>query len=351
MDDSRINIIELKSGQRNSRAARAVSRSPLPGEIPLIDVSPIYTPGNTEGLARTGRAIAEACQRIGFFYATGHSVAPLIVDNAFSAARTFFALPLEERLRIKLNDRHRGYMPMGDTTVPGYAANLHHSFEMALDLPVQDPDVLAGKPLHASNVWPELAGFRDAVEACYDAGCRFGFHLLRAMASSLDLPDSYFQALYRDKPLASMRLLHYPPSPDPVDAQDDFGIAPHSDYGVLTLLLQDETGGLELLTRGGEWIQAPHVPGAYVVNIGDLMGIWTNDRYTSMQHRVRNTGERDRYSIPLFYNPSFDTRIACLPGCATSTQPAKYAPERMGEYLLANFNRVWESYKRPTPGD
>ncbi len=231
-------------------------------------------------------------------------------------------------------------MPLGDTTVPGYAANLHHSFEMALDLPAQDPDVLAGKPLHASNVWPELAGFRDAVEACYDAGCRFGFHLLRAMASSLDLPDSYFQALYRDKPLASMRLLHSPPSPAPVDAQDDFGIAPHSDYGILTLLLQDETGGLELLTRGGEWIQAPHVPGAYVVNIGDLMGIWTNDRYTSTIHRVVSPGDRHRYSIPFFVNPDDDALVECLPTCVDDAHPCRYPATVAGPYLERRIRGV-----------
>ncbi len=342
MEESAVSIIDIKESQRGSESARAGSRPAAAGEIPVIDVSPIHAQEDGEALLETGRQIAEACQRIGFFYAVGHGVEAATIAGAFDAAREFFALPLPERLQIRLNDKHRGYMPMGDTTVPGYSANLHHSFEMALDLPPDDPDVLAGKPLHAGNIWPELPGFRRAVETYYLESCDFGYKLLRALAASLALPADFFQRLYRPNPLASMRLLHYPPCPD-----DTYGIAPHSDYGILTLLQQDETGGLELYTRNGQWIQAPCVPGAYVVNIGDLMGLWTNDRYTSMQHRVRNSGERDRYSIPIFYNPGFDTRIECLPGCASAENPAKYAAEITGEYLIANFNRVWESYKHP----
>jgi isopenicillin N synthase-like dioxygenase len=338
-----MDMLDLKERQRTAEAARQTARAVNVGEIPVIDVSGVLPGAPPEALAKVAAEVAEACERIGFFYAVNHGVPQATIDGCFQAAEAFFAAPAEERLNIRLNDRHRGYMPLYHTGIPKYKKNRVHSFEMALDLPPEDPDVAAAKPLHATNVWPDLPGFRAPVETYYREACGFGFQLLRAFAVALGMPEDHFQRLYQPKPLASMRLLHYPPTPA---GEEEYGAAPHSDYGILTILMQDAVGGLELYTRQGEWISAPVVPGAFVINIGDLMALWTNDRFTSMQHRVVNRAGRDRYSIPIFYNPGFDTEIRCLPTCQSPENPAKYEPTVMGGYLISNFKKVWESYQK-----
>ncbi len=335
-------IIDIKEQQRGAATAKTQARPAGLNEIPVIDVSGVLPGASAAQLEQVASEIAEACERIGFFYAVNHGIPQQVIDQSFTAAKTFFSLPLEQRMAIRLNQSHRGYMPLYDTTIPGYKANRVHSFELAHDLPPDDPDVMAGKPLHATNVWPaSMPDFRETVERYYLACCGFGFELLKAFARSLDLPADFFQQYYLNKPLASMRLLHYPPA---IEA-GEYGIAPHSDYGIITMLCQGETNGLELFTRDGEWIAATYVPGALVINIGDLMALWTNDRFTSMQHRVVTRAGEERYSIPVFYNPAFDTQIECLPSCASADNPAKYEKEVMGDYLIANFGRVWEVRK------
>jgi isopenicillin N synthase-like dioxygenase len=340
--DATTNLMDLKASQRGSAAARAASRDARPNEIPVIDMAGLRNAEDPEAIAGIAAQIAEACQRIGFFYAINHGVSQTDIDRGFDAAKRFFSLPLETRQDIKLNENHKGYLPLGDNAIPGYQANHLHSFEMAFDLPADDPDVRSGKPFHSCNVWPDLPGFRNDVETYFDQACQFGFHLLKAFAASLDLPLDFFQLLYEPKPLTSMRLLNYPPQHE----TESFGVAPHSDYGVITMLQQDETGGLELFSRDGEWIKAPVIPGAFVINIGDLMGLWTNDRYTSMQHRVISNPERERFSIPIFYNPCYDTSIKCLPSCMSAQNPARYEAEVMGEYLNANLSRTYKARKK-----
>jgi len=343
-----MDILDLKEQQRSTDHARQAAQRVDMAEIPVIDVSGVLPGASPAAQQRVADQVAEACARIGFFYAVGHGVPAATIDGVFAASKLFFDQPHEQRMRIKLDRRHRGYLPLYDTTIPNYKPNRLHAFEMALDLPESDPDVAAGKPLHAPNQWPDLPGFRAPVERYYAETTGFGFHLLRAFALALGMPADHFQKLYVGKPLASMRLLHYPPTA-PEAEEEEYGVAPHSDYGIVTILNQDETGGLELLTRDGRWIAAPYVPGSFVINIGDLMAIWTNDRFTSMQHRVVNRSGHGRFSIPIFYNPNFDTRIECLPTCQSAANPPKYEPQVMGEYLLRNFNKVW-AYRQKMAG-
>ena len=321
-------------------AARIVSES----EIPIVDVSGIHPGASPAALRRVADEIAAACETIGFFYAANHGVAKRTITDCFSAMEEFFAQPESERLKIKVNKYHRGYMPMRETTIPGNLPDYKDSFDIALDLPLDDPDVKAGKPLHGPNQWPQLAGFRAPVERYYEEVCGFGFELLKAFAVALDLPPDHFQKLYAVRPLASMRLIHYPPVTH-VIPEGEFGAAAHTDYGILTILAQDDIGGLELLTRRGEWIAAPCVENAFIINIGDLMAIWTNDRFKSMPHRVVNRAPKHRYSIPIFYNPHYDTVAQCLPSCQSPENPPKYEPKVLGDYLLAKFDKNY-AYRR-----
>jgi isopenicillin N synthase-like dioxygenase len=318
-------------------------------EIPIIDVSGIADGAPPAALSRVGDQIAEACERIGFFYAVGHGVPDATVTRCFGAAEQFFAAPDATRLGIKVNPYHRGYMPMYETTIPGNKADRKDSFDLALHLPMDDPDVVAKKPLHGPNQWPAgLPSFQADVERYYAEVSGFGFKLLKGFASALSLPSDFFQKLYTDKSLVSMRLIHYPPMTGPVP-EGEFGAAAHTDYGIITILAQDTTGGLELHTRQGEWIAAPCVPNSFVINIGDLMAIWTNDRFKSMPHRVMNRSNTHRFSIPMFYNPHYDTVAACLPSCQSPENPPKYEPKVLGDYLVAKFDRNYAYRQKKSP--
>jgi isopenicillin N synthase-like dioxygenase len=306
-------------------------------DIPIISLAPLLR-GGAEGLAQVGRQVCAACEGIGFFYVVDHGVAPRVIDDCFAAAAGFFALPLAERNRIPINRWNRGYMKLREVTVPGYLPDLKESFDLAVDLPEDDPDVVAGKPLHGANQWPELAGFRAPVEAYFHGVLELVRPLLTAFAVGLDLPEDFFAPMFA-RPLASMRLIHYPDQAAPVDRE--WGVAPHTDYGAFTLLSQDATGGLEVAASDGRWLPAPPVPHAFVVNIGDMMATWTNDRFRSNAHRVVNRSGRNRISIPFFLSPAFDTVVRCLESCASPANPAKYPPVGSGEYLLRKFDATY----------
>ncbi len=305
------------------------------GEIPVVDMQMLSAGGPDRAAAV--RVLEEACERIGFFYLVSHPVPDAVIENAFHHARLFFALPDDEKRALTVDDRQRGYRRTGTITVPGNPPDVKEVFEFGVDLPEDHPDVRAGKPMHGPNRWPSLPGFRSAMEAYCDAVTALGHKLLPGFALALGLAEDYF-APYHRNPAILWRLMRYPPTPD---APGQFGTAPHTDFGTLTLLAQDDKGGLELRLRSGEWIEAPHIPGSFVVNIGDLMAFWTNDRFTSTAHRVTNRSGAERYSIPMFFNPDFDTVVECLPGCATPDSPRRYDPIHYGDYVQTLTGRIF----------
>ncbi|MBV8838470.1 MAG: isopenicillin N synthase family oxygenase, partial [Alphaproteobacteria bacterium] len=211
------------------------------------------------------------------------------------------------------------------------------------DLPLTDPDVAAGLPLHGPNRWPADAPWlRAAAETYFNEAQALGKRLLKVCAVSLEMPEDHFLQ-FCTKPMVQMRLFHYPPQ-EPMSDEKAFGVAPHTDYGMITLLLQDPIGGLELKKRDGEWVSAPWVPGTLVINIGDLFQRWTNDIYTSNQHRVINRTGKERYSVPMFFNLDYHSLVSCLPTCQSPNNPAKYAPIKSGDYLVGRFRDV-QKYK------
>src|ERR1700722_17067299 len=322
-----------------------IPRAATADEVPVLDLTPLTSGGDIVPLAARLR---HACETTGFFYVRHHGVPQEVIDNVFAATRRYFDLPLHERLKMKIDDRfRRGFMPQGINQHPGYAPDLKESYELALDLPLDDPDVAAGRPLHGPNRWPpELPWLRAAAEAYFDATLELGKRLLRVFAVSLDLPEEFFLQYCR-KPMVQTRLFHYPPQP-PVVVERQLGVAPHSDYGMITLLTQDPIGGLELLKRDGEWVGAPYVPGTFVINLGDLFKVWTNDLYVSNQHRVVNRSGKERFSIPTFFTLDYDAPAACLPSCQSAEHPAKYKPITSGDYLVSRFKTV-QKYKVPEP--
>ncbi len=296
-------------------------------------------------LARGARALApdlhRAATEIGFFYLKGHGVPQADIDAMFDAAHDFFSRPLEKKQEMKVDDRHRGFLRVGEAKMYRSARpDLKESYLYGNDLPESDPDVQAGRPLMGPNRWPaDLPKMKAAADAYYRRIHECGLELLRVFACALDLPAEFFTPFYA-KPLTRGSLLYYPPqSPDM--GPDQYGVSAHSDYGAITFVAQDATGGLEARNRSGQWVPAIPDPACFVVNIGDLMARWTNDRYVSTPHRVVNRSGRTRYSLATFFDPHPDTVIAAIPSCVPAGENPLYPVTTCGEHVLSRFSAAF----------
>ena len=304
-------------------------------ELPVFDMAAL---DGGQGIA----ALHEACVGTGFFYVTNHGVAEPLIDAVLEQARLFFALPLKRRMAVSLAHSrcNRGYDAMqAQRLEPGMPPDLKEGFNIGNDLPEDDPRVLSGLFNHGPNQWPqELPGFRPAAEASFEALTGLAVRLMRAMAGSLGLPSSYFDEFCND-PMCLMRLLHYPPQP-PNPQPGEKGCGAHTDWGCLTLLWQDAAGGLQVRV-GEDWIDAPPIPGTFVVNIADMFARWTNGRYRSTLHRVVNVSGRDRYSMPFFFEGNPRHLVTALPGCVPAGEAPRYAPTTVSEHLTEMYRLTY----------
>lgn len=306
--------------------------------LPIVDFSGARL-GEPAALAAAAAAVHTACVDMGFFLIRNHGIPDAVIDRAVAAGRAFFAQDVETKRAIKANARHRGFHALGDALMYGAKRpDEKEFFSMGLELPEDDPLVLAGEPLRGPNQWPTTpADMRPAFQAYFDAVGALGRDLLGVMALSLGLSRDFFERFYT-KPLQRTQMLHYPPQPPVIDA-DRFGVAPHSDYGCVTLLWQDETGGLQVRDRTTKsWIEAEPITGTLVVNVGDLLERWSNDRFASTPHRVINRSGKTRFSIATFYDPDFS---AVIDPRDLGTPPAErhYEPIRAGDHILQRFDQ------------
>ncbi len=313
--------------------------------IPIIDVSPLYLE-SPEGLQRLAADIGAACRGIGFFYVINHAVDHQLMRATFQKSAEFFALgaPLKEAVSMFRSPHNRGYVGLeAEALDPSRPPDIKEAFNIGLDLAADDPEVVANKPFRGVNLWPELPGFRDTMLAYFDAALKLGRDLHRAFAIDLQCPANFFEnKLHR--PMATLRVLHYPPMPDSV-AEGQLGAGEHTDYGNVTLLATGEVGGLEVQTRSGEWLPAPVIPGAFVCNIGDCLMRWTNDVYVSTPHRVVSPPGRERYSIAFFLDPNPDAWVECLPSCVGPEYPARYPPIRGDDFLRSRLEPTYAHNK------
>jgi len=286
-------------------------------------------------LAGFAADLGAACRGPGFFLLTGHGVPDRLLADTFAAADALFALPEAEKapLSIARNPHNRGWVAEGAERLDDAAGtpDAKEAFNIGLDLAPDDPRVVAGEPFRGVNVWPELPGFRATTLAYFDAVWALGVDLHRAVAADLGLAEDFF-APHFTAPMATLRLLRYP------GGGAGLGAGAHTDYGSLTLLMTDGEAGLEVRPRGGDWTAVPHVPGAFVVNIGDCLMRWSNDIYVSTPHRVRAPA-RPRRSLAFFLDPNPESVIAALPG----TGAAKYAPVTGADYLRARLDATHEA--------
>ena len=223
---------------------------------------------------------------------------------------------------------HRGYVPEGEEVFASGTKDKKEAFDMQRDLPADDPDYLAGNPLLGPNQWPALPGFKEAASAYYEAVFALGRTLMHGFAMALSEEPDFFDA-YITKPPSQLRLIHYPFD---AAATDAMGIGAHTDYECFTLL-RSTAPGLEVLNGAGTWIDAPPLPGAFVVNIGDMLEIWTNGEFVATSHRVRKVRE-ERYSFPLFFTVDYHTEVKPMPRFVTDAAPARPSLSA-GEHLYA----------------
>jgi isopenicillin N synthase-like dioxygenase len=319
--------------------------------IPTIDIAPLFGT-DRQAFEATAREMADACAAIGFFYIKNHGVSADLIDRTYQQAERFHNSPVELKRRIQIDKSPgaAGWLPLtGDEApdddteiyrlVPAPAdpvddylirPRLFEAFDMWLEVPDDDPDYLAGNVLFVPNQWPDwLPGFRDDVLEYYETMRKLGDVLFRAAAVALGLPDRFFLDMAK-KPPTYFRLLHYPANDRPQN-RSNVGIGAHSDEGFLTILNQ-RVPGLQVMNAADEWVEAPPIDGTFIVNIGDLMEVWTNGMFKATRHRVVNS-TRERYSLPFFATFDYDVVVAPLPQFTSADNPPLYKPVRSGPHF------------------
>ena len=328
----------------------ASSHASSPVSLPVFGLGEMELPGEV-------RRLREACEAVGFFYVSDYGVAPELERRIERESAAFFTLPEDVKLRISMERggaAWRGYFPVrGELTsgLPDLKEGLYFGDELAAN------DPRAGWPMHGANLFPEEpSGLGETVLAYMREQERIGQRVLRALALSLELDAGYFATHLTHRPTNLFRIFHYPPDGPPDGPPDSaapasWGVGEHTDYGLLTLLKQDQRGGLEVKTSGG-WIDAPPIADTLVCNLGDMLDRLTGGRFRSTPHRVRNRSGASRYSWPFFLDPAFDAQVAPLPGA--QVRPVELdAAERWdrasvhtlsgsyGEYLRSKVARVF----------
>ncbi|MEM9146374.1 MAG: 2OG-Fe(II) oxygenase family protein [Pseudomonadota bacterium] len=306
----------------------------LDTEIPLIDIGPLRDRSDPAGVAR---ALHGASTGLGFIYVTGHGIPEALISAAREAAYRFFRAEANEKGAVRVSAAHRGWLARGGAKMQdGAKADLKESFVWGWqDGAGAVPD---DHPLRGANRWPAFLPDLEPVSMRYfEAAHGVAHHLMRGFALGLDLPEDFFLRT-ADRPLSRASYVYYPVQP-PEMGDDQFGVGPHTDFGVLTVLCQDDVGGLQVQGLDGTWLHAPPIAGTVVVNVADLLARWTGGAYTSTPHRVVNTSGRERLSLVLAWDPNPETAIdaAEVPRAGPAVEPATTC----GDYLIWRFGKAF----------
>ena len=305
-------------------------------EIPVIDISGVLA-GDAAALASCARQLRHAYEDVGFWFLAGHRIPQARIDRVFAEVARFHAQPVEEKLKLRINEHNIGYLAMKAATTrhsdvsTGNKPNLNEAFFVKRDLPANHPDVIAGKRFRGANQWPAaLPGFREVIVDYCRAMEELSLALLPVYAVALDLPADHFGPAFRE-PQYTLRMSHYPHTPhlDP----NEYGLAPHADTSFMTLLAQNKVPGLSLRTASGRWIDAPAVEGTFLVNSGQMLNRWSNGRFRATPHRVVNRSGGDRYAIPFFFDCSIDHEMVCLPSCTDADHPPMFEPTTYAKWM------------------
>jgi len=315
--------------------------SAAPTSIPVIDITS----------PNAAQQIIHAYSTVGFAYLVGHGVPDEVVAGVFEASQQFHASPRESKEGIALNSAHRGFIPINTSTTRHSTLakvtkpNQSESFMMMREDESGSAEVQAGHYLAGANQWPEwLPEFRPVVTEYHDLMVHLGLRLVALVEEGLGCAAGELSRHFQP-PTTWLRLLHYPVRP--VDAPDDlYGSAPHSDFGFLTLLAQDSVGGLQVMSADGEWLDVPPMPGAFVMNVGDMLHQWSNGVLRSTPHRVINVSGVERYSCPFFFDPHVSTIIVPLASCVPPGQLPAYEPIDFGQFLRGRLEGSYLQHEK-----
>ncbi|KAL2823904.1 putative oxidoreductase [Aspergillus cavernicola] len=325
-------------------------------EPPIIDFAPFYGPECTakETLVKELR---QACQEFGFFQLVNHAIPSGLQDSILRQSKELFGLPSEikEKYSKDIGGFNRGYERLrAQNFEKRTKGDLKEGFYLGKNLPLDDPYVVARKFGQGPNKYPEElsdpAEFQNVVEDYHAALTSLAIGILQLLARTLGLEEDTFSN-FCQHPVAVLRLLHYPPQ-DPDASELERGIGAHTDFGSITILLQDTTGGLQVWNNlSSQWADVTPVPGAYVVNLGNMMMRWTNDRYLSNLHRVINKSGKERFSVPFFFSGNPDYPIRCLPGCEDARDGAKYPLVTVGEWMAGRYADTYGTSDKQAIGE
>ncbi|MEJ0071415.1 MAG: 2-oxoglutarate and iron-dependent oxygenase domain-containing protein [Pseudomonadota bacterium] len=339
-----------------AQATMRVDQARADETIPVLDLGP-YRAGRPGALAALAAELRQACEQVGFYFLANHGVPQSLIDRVFGEVARFHAQPLDAKRALKIDHHNIGYMAMAASVTRtsqvnvNTKPNLNEAFFVKRERTQDDPDVIAGTRFKGMNRWPaDLPGFRAVIVQYCEALEQLALSLLPVYATALDLPADWFAAHFVDAQY-SLRMSHYPP----VEAYGDneFGSAPHTDSSFFTMLAPNQVPGLEIGTRAGKWLPAPPLDGAFVVNTGDMGHRWTNGRFLSTPHRVRNLSGIERYAIPFFFDAHADAVMECIPTCAGPGNPPKFEPvtytEYMNWFMSRNYDHARQGLKNDAP--
>lgn len=311
-------------------------------QLPLVDISQLYA-ADPALRQQTAATLGQAARDAGFLYISGHNVSPYLIESLVARTQAYFGQPLDAKMRdyIGRSDNHSGYVPEGEEQFYSAKPDLKEAYDVGFDCVevLQHPE--KRRPMLGPNRWTDFPGFREDVKAYYEAVFDLSLVLFRGFALALGLPEDSFTRNITTPP-SQLRLVHYPYNPDV--ATDRPGIGAHTDYECFTILLPT-ADGLEVMNGAGEWIDAPVIPGTFVINIGDMLEVLSNGNFVATMHRVRKVTQ-ERYSFPLFCACDYDTVIAPLPALIPPGSTSKYTPVVCGEHLYAQTMQTFAYLKQ-----
>ncbi|MFK7992627.1 MAG: isopenicillin N synthase family dioxygenase [Granulosicoccus sp.] len=315
--------------------AYATARRLNDGSIPVVDITPLRDGSDPQGVAA---ALHAASQGLGFIYVKGHGISEAILENARQAALTFFRSPLHEKEQVAISRAHRGWLGLGGAKMQDDArSDLKESFVWGFE--AAPGHSLDDHPFRGLNQWPvHQPQFSEHAMGWYLAAHEVAHHLMRGFALGLGLADDFFLRS-ADKPLSRASSVYYPAQEESL-GMEQFGVGPHTDFGVLTVLCQDNTGGLQVQNINGEWLEATPVEGTLIVNVADLLSRWTGGAYKSTPHRVVNSSGRERLSLVLAFDPNPDTVIDARDVHGEGYE-SPHEPISCGDYLLWRFDKAF----------
>lgn len=303
--------------------------------VPMIDIGPLRDGSNP---GRVAQALHQASRDVGFLYVCNHGIDPGFLAQAREEALAFFRQSQDEKMRVAISPQHRGFLRPGAAKMQDDARpDLKESFVWGMeDARGQAPQ---DHPLRGDNRWPaDRPGLRGAALRYLEESEAVARLLLQGFAIGLGLDRQFFLRTSA-RPMSRAAFVYYPPQ-DPSLGPNQFGVAPHTDFGVLTVLCQDAVGGLQVQHADGTWFEAPPVPGSLVINVGDLLARWTNGVYRSTPHRVVNTSGQERLSLVLAFDPDPQTRVDAR---EVFPQQEPQAPAiTCGDYLSWRFGKAFD---------